>query len=190
MMVKKEVILFLVFCISSLAAGVTYEGDTEYTAGSGSNEATIVIDFDFDNYFIFKFQWGSESSPTGWDALDVLDTADGLYVNSTWYEVWQSHFINDFDYAGGSEYDFGVSAVTGWHYYGSVDNTNWSENSGVDNRVLNDGDWDSWVWTNYNESWMPLRGPGQEPVPEPMTIMLLGFGVLMMRRRKQAIDIN
>jgi hypothetical protein len=29
MMVKKEVILFLVFCISSLAAGVTYEGDTE-----------------------------------------------------------------------------------------------------------------------------------------------------------------
>jgi hypothetical protein len=189
MMIKKAAVLLLVISISGYVSGITYDVDIEYTSGSGSNEAKIVIDFDLDNYFIFKFQWEDDSSPTGWDALDAIDTAGDLYVDATWYEFWQSHFVNGFDYPSGVEYNYGQGAMTGWHYYGSVDNTNWSENTGVDNRILSDGDWDSWVWTNYNESWLPLRGPGQVPVPEPMTIVLLGFGVLILRRRKQVVNV-
>ncbi|MFC1738839.1 PEP-CTERM sorting domain-containing protein [Planctomycetota bacterium] len=179
---KGLMILFLVIAFAVCAQADTYNGEIEYTAGSGSNEATIVIDFDLDDFFMFTYSWEGEAM--GWDALDALDTAGDLYVDSTWFEDWQSHFINDFDYPGGVEYDYSADGFPGWHYYGSSDNENWSQNTGVDYRILNDGDWDSWVWTNYDQSWLPLRGPGEAPVPEPMTFGLLGLGGLMLRRRK------
>ncbi len=92
--------LIFIFAIAAAADGATYTGSTEYTAGGGTNEATIVIDFDFGNSFLFGYYWDGDA--TGWDALDALD-AGALDVDATWYELYQSHFINDFDYPGGVE---------------------------------------------------------------------------------------
>ena len=70
-------------------------------------------------------------------------------------------FVDDFDYPGGAEYDYGQGVSAGWAYYNSTDNEIWSlDPAGVSFRDLSDGDWDSWVWTNYDESWLPIRTPG------------------------------
>jgi hypothetical protein len=181
-MVSKRVLsLVFVFAITASVNAATYTGSVEYTAGSGSNQATIVIDFDFGNSFLFNYQW--DGDVTGWDTLAALD-AGVLDVDASWYELYQSHFINDFDYPGGLEYDYGEGANTYWAYYGSTDNENWLPNPGVDNRSLSNGDWDSWVWTNCSADWLTVyRTPGAAPVPEPMTIALLGLGGLLLRRR-------
>jgi hypothetical protein len=173
--------LILVLAIAVTVDAATYSGGVQYTAGVGSNEATIVIDFDLSSYFLFTYEWNG--SATGWSALDALADAGSLDVDATWYEAYQSHFINDFSYPGAVKYDYGPDAVTGWAYYGSTDNENWSLNAGVDNRSLSNGDWDSWVWTNYDKNWNPIRTPGAAPIPEPCTITLLGLGGLLFRRR-------
>jgi hypothetical protein len=173
--------LVLAFAFAATVNAVTYTGSVEYTAGSGSSQATIAIDFDFGNSFLFNYQWDGDA--TGWDALAAIDLAGALNVFATDYGAW-GVFVSDFDYPGGLEYDYGEEANTGWAYYVG-NNENWEYSStGVSSRSLNNGDWDSWVWTNYSADWSTAyRTPGAAPVPEPMTIALLGLGGLFFRRR-------
>jgi len=177
-----ERVISLVFTLGLVtsAAGATYTGDVEYAAGSGSNQATIVVDFDLDNHFLFSYYWDGEA--TGWDALSAVDLAGALMVDATnWGEYGM--FVDDLVYPGGTKYDYGEGFNVGWAYYVG-DNESWSlDGSGVSFRSLSDGDWDAWVWTNYDESWHPVRGPGEQPIPEPISVALLGLGWLLMRRR-------
>ena len=178
--VMRVLCVVLVFAIAATVNAVTYTGSVEYTAGSGSNQATIVIDFDFGNSFLFNYRWDDDAS--GWSALTAIDLAGALDVDAKDYG-W-GVFVNDFDYPGGSEYDYGEGANTGWAYYVG-DNVVWTLGPGASSRSLNYGDWDSWVWTNYSADWSTAcRTPGAAPVPEPMTIVLLGLGGLLVGKRK------
>jgi hypothetical protein len=181
-MVMKRVsgLLLVLFFAAVANGGLTYEGDVEYTAGTGQNEARIVIDFDFEQYFVFGYRWDGDAS--GWDALEAIATGCALEVDATDYGEW-GMFVSDFDYPGGIEYDYGGEANVGWAYYVG-DNESWSISSmGVSLRSLNDGDWDSWVWTNYSADWMTAyRRPGGMPVPEPVTLCFFGAGILLFRR--------
>ncbi len=182
MVVKKVIGLVVLLIFAAVAnGGLTYEGSVEYTAGTGENEAMIVIDFDFEEYFVFGYRWNGDAS--GWDALEAIAQAGALEVDAQWYEEFGNHFVSDFIYPDGEAYDYG-GAITGWGYWGSDDGESWAVNTGVDGRVLGDGDWDSWTWSNYDFdiSWDPQRSPGEAPVPEPVTLCLFGAGILLFRR--------
>ena len=187
MSLKRLMSLVFVCVTAATACAVTYTGSVEYTAGSGSNQATIVIDFDFKNSFLFTYNWGHGESPTGWDAVVAINAASPDFTMRYTDYGW-GILVNDFDYTGATEYDYvGNGDTTGiyyWAYY-EGDNENWWENmTGVSARDLKDGDWDSWVWTNSYGQWPDnvIRAPGEKPVaiPEPVTLALMVLGGLRL----------
>ena len=186
------VLLALVGGMSSQLWGLTYQGvGVDYWAGSGSNEATIAVDFDLDESFLFGYRWDPcdpcTSFVTGWDALSAIDNAGALDVTSIYWPGW-GMAVDDLAYPGGDKFVYGTNESTGWGYYGSSDGATWALQDGASLRLLNDGDWDCWVWTSFDlTSWPPLmRAPGEEPVavPEPSVVglFLLGTATLRMRR--------
>ncbi len=176
--------LVLVLMVGASAGAGTYNCGAEYTAGSGSNEATIVVDFDLCESFLFTYRWDGEAS--GWDALGAIDQAGALDVTAMDYGPEWGVFVSDFAYPCASKFDYGAGANTGWAYYVSDDNTNWAlSGSGVSFWALSNGAWDSWVWSNYPADWSgPIRGPGEQPIPEPCTVALLALGGLLVVRRR------
>ena len=185
-MISRRVFIYIVVLILTTSGwAVTYEGiDIEYWAGEefGSNKATIVVDFGLESY-AFEYRWND--SATGWDAMDTIDTAGALDVDSTDYGSPTGIIIDDLSYLTAQKYDYGA-AFAGWGYYNSSDGDNWTVSSGSClYRDLNNNDWDSWVWSEFSfDPFGPLRVPG-EPAPEPCTILLLALGGLMLRGRRR-----
>ena len=176
--------MMLTLWMTSLSSqATTYTQVSEYSAGSGANSATISVDFDAGNAFLFTYSW--DGAANSFDALFALNSSalDVFYsTDPTW-----GNFVYDFAYPGGVIYDYGVGANTGWAFYTGTDNENWTASLlGVDDRILSDGDYDSWVWTNYSPDWyVAYREPGGVPIPEPATVALLTLGGLMLRRKKR-----
>ena len=163
------------------AEALTFDGiGNEYSAGAGTNAATIVIDFGLE-YYGFGYSWDGNS--TSWDALDAIDLAGLLDVNATDWGA-SGMFVNELIYPGAATFDYGLD-YAGWAHYGSSDGETWFQTGGVSFRSLSDNDWDCWVWTNYDASWDPIRAPGKQPIPEPMTLTLLAIGGLLVRRCKK-----
>jgi len=164
---------------SGFAAGATYSGDVEYSAGAGSNSATIAVDFDLDNAFLFTYNWDGDA--TGQDALFAIAGAGDLVVET----ASGGAFVTDLIYPGGVKYDYGLDTA-GWSYYTSSDGDNWDFSMvGFVDRSLCNNDWDSWVWTNFDVNWDAVRGPGELPVPEPTTMALLGLGGILLGSRSK-----
>jgi hypothetical protein len=176
--------LFLTVVMVCTAAvnvsGKTYMKQPEYVAGSGVNSAYITLDFDHDNAFVFEYHWDGQAS--SWDALRALQAGamDIEYQQYSW-GVW----ITDFIYPGSVKFDYG-SDNTGWVYYLSDDGSNWfGSGAGVTDRALSNGCWDSWVWSNYPSDWsVPYRQPGEIPIPEPASLILLAFGAGLLTRKR------
>lgn len=210
--VKSLAGLIIVLAISGIvnAGLVNFDGklvELQSWVGSGGNEAVLVIDWN-DNInpvsFAWGFRWQSDTTATGRDMLNAVNAADNrLFEASGGFDgtggsttVYGLGYDVDGDggsfvvtdegietgYATDSDdyYSEGWSVAGFWEYSSSTNGDNWSYVTGLSERVLSDKDWDGWSFAAA-PGW--YGGDPDIPVPEPMTVTLLGLGYLLLRRR-------
>jgi hypothetical protein len=180
MSLRDLICLIVVSAITSSAAiatPVNFGGtwvEVDYWAGTGGNEAIVVVDFDAtggDSY-AFGFKW--DGIATGYDALVAIDAAGALDFETTYYSG-MGYFIDNFYYnseSGDPSYY--------WQYFTSSDGSVWDSSwVGMSDRTLTGGDWDGW-YNGFDPGVSPTT-----PIPEPATVALLGLGILLLRRKKK-----
>jgi hypothetical protein len=184
-------LLLMMAMVSIFAAngiGKTYMEQPEYSTGTGANSAYIAVDFDYNNAFVFGYGWDDKMDGTStllWDAIYKVAQQGDLNVEYDDYG-W-GIFLQDIVYPGGIKHSYDLSLWPYWNVFSSQDGCLWENaSSGVSEISIQDGYWYSLVWTYAmpNNNWLPERGPGEMPIPEPMTLTLLAFGVGMFTRKK------
>jgi hypothetical protein len=172
---RKVMSLVLLFAMVVDASAYTFdEVVVEYWAGSGSNKAVVVIDFGVDSY-AFGYRW--EGGTTyGKDLMDTVNAAGSLDYTAT------GGFLNAISYSTYSNVGQGGWPTDWWSYFISTNGQSWIDSDeGFATRVLSDGVWDGWAHQTTSD-WPPAHQP-MTPIPEPVTLSLLGLGGVLIRRR-------
>lgn len=173
-------VLLSLFLSTSVWASTWYGPDgnpvkIEYWAGTGSNEALLVIEFgEEENTPEYAFGFRFDGTATGWDMISAVDEAGSLEVDATYYSG-MGYFINNFYYDGHSG-----NASTWWEYSVAESDpdfhfpgSGWEGSSvGCSSRTLENGSWDGWR-NPYGSG-----GPEIPTVPIPAAVWLLGSGLL------------
>lgn len=174
--------LIFVFAVVSSAGATVIDFDgllveIEYWAGSGSNEAVVVIDFGTDSY-AFGYKWDGGTT-YGKDLMDAVAGAGSFgYTES-------GGFLNTISYDTYSNVGENGWPADWWSYFTSTDGQSWAlADVGFALRELSDGDWDGWAHQTTAD-WPPAHLP-VTPIPEPAAIALLGLGALLLRKRGTA----
>jgi len=174
------IVVLVITSSASLATPVNFHGtwvEVEYWAGTGSNEAIVVIDFGVDSYG-FGYKWDT-GTRYGKDLMDAVDAAGSLDYTET------GGFLNTISYDSYSNVGQNGWPTDWWAYFTSSDGENW-ETSGVGfaTRELSNSSWDGWAHQT-TDAWPPAHLP-MTPIPEPVTIALLGLGGLLLAGRRRA----
>lgn len=160
---------------SAASAGLSFEQvSVEFWAGSGSNRAMVVVDFDDSTSYAFGYLWDGEK--TSYDALLAIDAhSSDFTMSSHWDDSVGGWFVDDLNYLGASK------RGSSWSFFTAPDGLNWSLSwVGASDRVLSDGAWDGWasgdwVWVGPGDWDWAFTGSVQTPIPEPATVVLLGL---------------
>ena len=178
------------------AAMAVQFADIQLWAGSGSQQAAVVIDFNdgqTPRSYVWGFRWNGTA--TGEQALRAIVAADPLL--ETQISVFSfGASLDRVDYlplsSGGFRHsraaDFSPAVGTYWSYWTSVEGSNsWSFSSvGMSARQLTNGAVDGWAFSNPNYNAVAPTAP-VAAVPEPATLTALAVGAAaLLRRRRKA----
>ena len=166
--------VFFVFAIGAGAGAYTYDDILiDYWAGSGGNEAVVVIDFGVDS-FAFGYRWAG-GTKYGKDMMDAVIAAGSLDYSES------GGFLNTISYDTYVNIGQAGWSTDWWSYFVSVDGQNWAPaDVGFATRELTNGAWDGWAHQTTGD-WPAAHLPAA-PVPEPITIVLLSVGGLLIAR--------
>ena len=193
-------------CLLSLtpvAAGQTLPG---YTAGTGTQLSSVVIDFAESGGPAYAFGYRHDGTATGLDALLGLDAAGPLTVFTTEFSFGTA--VDGFAFGEQSQ-NVGFDAVTGrnWSYWidGGRADTDFdgtfdadeavlagayvASPVGAGGRLLSDGSVDGYIVnvSSFNSQGNPATATRPAAVPEPAAAVLLAAGGLtLLRRRRDA----
>ena len=172
MSLKDLICLTIVLAITSSAAIAT-----PIEVGTGGNNAGLYIEWS-DGY-IAELLISFDGTVTGEGLFDTVDTGlgDNFVVTKVYYEGFGAA-IDGIYYNDGFIEHFNPGWVGGedwWHYWTKdAGETNWSFSSvGCSDRTVGNGDMDGWIY-----------GRAGVPIPEPVTVALLGLGALLVRRKQ------
>ena len=172
---RGAVSLFLVCVITAVAGAYTFDDiPIEYWAGSGSNEAVVVVDFGPASY-AFGYRW-EDGTKYRKDLMDAVDMAGALNYNQS------GGFLNTISY--GSYQNVGQNSwpTDWWAYFTGTDGVSWNFSGvGFADRILSNGSWDGWAHQTTDD-WPPAHWPTTS-VPEPITLTLLGIGGLLALKK-------
>jgi len=146
--------------------------DPVYWAGSGANEAVLVVDFNATGGGAYAFGYRWDGAATGYDMLTAVADAGDLDFTAN-YWPGMGYFIDNFTYRGEAG-DPGKY----WAYWlgtGNGGQVEWAQAAGgMSGRTLTSGDFDGWY--NGFDNTAPR-------LPEPATAMLIGVAAVLPRRR-------
>ncbi|MEN6519686.1 MAG: PEP-CTERM sorting domain-containing protein [Armatimonadota bacterium] len=199
-MVKKGVgllaAILLLSLISTAASAFSFD-DIQLWAGSGSNKAALVIDWN-DGKEPECLAWGYrwDGTATGRDMLNAVKNLDERLneVIGTYGQAAVLGLGYDLDSDGFSSNDSSDHYQSGWSTSGfwsywlkSTTDVSWSfSHYGISGRTLSDGCWDGW---SFSKGVAPDSITAATSVPEPSSLFalvtgvagLFGFGI---RRKK------
>ncbi|MCC6685652.1 MAG: hypothetical protein IT205_01540 [Fimbriimonadaceae bacterium] len=157
--------------------------DIRLWAGSGSNQAALVIDFN-DGQTPRSYLWGYrwDGAATGEDALRAVVEAD-IALTATFDVFSFGASLNTVTYLGHSQSQ-NSNPGQYWSYWVTTNgHDDWVfSNLGMSDRLLANGDVDGWAFSNPNYNGLPPTVP-VAAVPEPVSLATLSLGILVLRRR-------
>jgi len=178
---RRVVSVIVVFVIAANACGYTFDDClVEYWAGSGSNEAVVVVDFGPASY-AFGYRWEA-GTKYGKDLMDAVDLTGTMNYTQSY------GFLNTISYGDYQNVGQNGWPTDWWGYFTSTDGAGWTDAPvGFADRVLSDGCWDGWA-VQTTDAWPPANLP-TTPVPEPVTITLFGIGGLLLGKLRKPQNV-
>lgn len=158
---------------------------SEGTYGVGTNTGLLVVDFwpTGDDSISFAFVVNFDGIINGFELMDIVAgnnehftySAPGGFLEDVWYT----------DLDGNAYHSTNNWPDSFWSQWNSSDwGRTWTDGGGANADTYGDGDTLGWLAQEGGETWPPSYVP-VTPIPEPVTLVLLGLGSVALSRRVQ-----
>jgi hypothetical protein len=194
-------------CLACPALAVPYPApngeliEIEYWAGSGANEAFVLVDFNQGPSDVYTFGYRWDGAADGGDALTAITAAGGLdAVTTNWGgpPPAEDLFLDSLTYNGVTlENNVNFPWSPSWYLFfddsvgpGELIGWTMADLFGMSGHTLTNGAFEGWlfsydVWPNYVSVPRQPLGPAEEVIPEPCTLALLAAGACAVAARRR-----
>lgn len=177
--------LILLSMLGTIAHGFTLNDITHWT-GTGSNRGALVVDFaNGGPSFVWGFRFSGAS--TGLAMINAIgaNPTSGLEVQITHYSFGDAVTGLRFGTQNAAGFDAGSPGFWGYYLGGPslTAPSSWTESQvGAGDRALSNESWDGWAWAPNFAGAAP--GNNLVAAPEPASLLGLGFGLILLRRKR------